>query len=231
MADRARDQIQRIIEDVETEFVHPELLSPDAWFLGGRAENEDLLKELFDEVLSGHVRNRRAYAEDDPEFLYASDKDDPRVVGTRRVVLKNLKSLNDKLKGSIPVASYRNQSHMYWDVTLPGVAGYMAGMLHNQNQAAAEGSPVTTALEYAVGQQLSKMLGYKLDGDIKPWGHITMGGTIANVEAVWAARNLRFQGVALGHAMHNDPAFEPGRNVTVHTADGRRERLASLSQW
>ena len=146
--------------------------------------------------------------------------------------LKNaVKSLNDKLKGSIPLSSYRNQSHMYWDITLPGVAGYIAGMLHNQNQAAAEASPVTTALEYAVGQDLCRMLGYDPEGEIKPWGHITVGGSIANVEAVWAARNLRFQAVALARALREDPALEEAKNVTVKTATGQRKRLLELSDW
>ncbi len=152
-------------------------------------------------------------------------------MATEDVLLDNLRNLNDKLKGSIPVASYRNQSHMYWDVTLPGVAGYIAGMLHNQNQAAAEGSPVTTALEFSVGQQLREMLGYDIEGDIKPWGHITVGGSIANVEALWAARNLRFQAVALAYAVHNDPSFAPARSLTVRKADGSRDRIVSLSDW
>ncbi len=69
MVDRAKDQIDRIINDIENEFQGPKPLSPDAWFLGGHAENEALLRKLFDEVIAGHVKNRRAYAPKDPPFL------------------------------------------------------------------------------------------------------------------------------------------------------------------
>lgn len=230
---RLEARLGAIVKDVQDRFDQPTTrpLSPDAWFLGGHAENEALLRALLSEVIDGHVSNRRAYARDDPDFLYEDDYDSEEFARTKDLLLQNLRGLNDKLKGSIPVASYRNQSHMYWDVTLPGVAGYIAGMLHNQNQAAAEGSPVTTALEYAVGQQLCDMLGYDVTGATKPWGHITVGGTIANVEAVWAARNLRFQAVALAHALRVDPAFADAANITLRTADGRRARMASLSDW
>ena len=57
----------------------------------------------------------------------------------------------------------------------------------------------------------------------------TVGGSIANVEAVWAARNLRFQSVALARAVREDPDLEPAKNVTVKTADGRRARLAEFN--
>lgn len=230
---RAAPQIGAIVADVQSRFDRPTTppLTPDAWFLGGRGENEALLRTLLDEVVTGHVRNRKAYADGDPDFLYPEDFQTQAFRDTSEVLLNNLKSLNDKLKGSIPVASYRNQSHMYWDITLPGVAGYLAGMLHNQNQAAAEGSPVTTALEYAVGQQLAEMLGYDTKGKVKPWGHITAGGSVANVEAVWAARNLRFQSVALAHALRVDPDLEKAAAITVHTAQGRRTKLVDLTAW
>lgn len=222
-----------MVENFQTEFAAPTAapISADAWFLGGNAENEALLRKLMERVLDGHVKNRRGYAEDDPDFLYESDYTTAAFEATVQRLLAGVDDLNDKLKGSIPLSSYRNQSHMYWDITLPGIAGYLAGMLHNQNQAAAEASPVTTALEYAVGLQLCEMLGYDPEGAIKPWGHITVGGSIANVEALWAARNLRFQAAALAHALRNDPALERAVNVTVRTANGRRAQLASLSEW
>lgn len=228
-------QVAQVVDEVQTRYNAPTLnpLSPDAWFLGAQGENEDLLRGLLNEALTGHVRNRKAYSEqfNDPEFLYEGDQDDDAYKVTSAALLENLKALNDKLKGSIPVASYRNQSHMYWDVTIPGVAGYIAGMLHNQNQAGAEGSPVTTAIEYAVGQQLCEMLGYDLEGKVKPWGHITMGGSIANIEATWAARNMRFQALALAHATRTIPAMSEGAKLPVKTAEGRATKLGDLTAW
>lgn len=222
------DAIDGILRDLGEKTPRP--VAPEAWFLGGNAENADLLGSLLTEALAGHVKNRRAYAPKDPDFLYEEDRnaDFARVSDE---MLASLQDLNDKLKGSIPLSSFRNQSHMYWDITLPGIAGYVAGMLHNQNQAAAEASPVTTAIEYFVGQQLCTMLGYDVDADPKPWGHITAGGTIANVEAAWAARNLRFQAVALAHTIRTNEDFADARKLTVKTCDGRRLPISRLSDW
>lgn len=220
--------ISQIVDDLTED--HIRRTTPEAWFLGGNAENADLLHDLLVEALSGHVQNRRAYCEDDPNFLYDTDRN-AKFTDARDQILKNLRALNDKLKGSIPLSSFRNQSHMYWDITLPGIAGYVAGMLHNQNQAAAEASPVTTAIEYVVGQQLCTMLGYDVNGAQKPWGHITGGGTIANVEAAWAARNLRFHAVALAKAIKHNPDFAQARDLTIKTCDGRRVAISALSEW
>ena len=41
----------------------------------------------------------------------------------------------------------RSHGHMLWDQVLPAMVGYFAGMLYNQNNVAAEASPVTTGLE------------------------------------------------------------------------------------
>ena len=39
---------------------------------------------------------------------------------------------------------------MNWDTSIPGKVGYIAGMLYNQNNCAAESSPVTTLMELEV---------------------------------------------------------------------------------
>ncbi len=220
--------LESIVQDLSN--AEPRPVGSEAWFLGGNAENAELLQELLTEALAGHVKNRRAYEPDDPDFLYAEDRN-ADFANSSEKMRSALRDLNDKLKGSIPLSSFRNQSHMYWDITLPGIVGYLAGLLHNQNQAAAEASPVTTAIEYVVGQQLCEMLGYDTTSDPKPWGHIAAGGTIANVEAAWAARNLRFQAVALAHAIRTNEAFEKARALTVKTCDGRRAPIVQLSEW
>lgn len=50
---------------------------------------------------------------------------------------------------------------MVWDINLPSIIRYFASMLYNQNNVAAEASPVTTVLEIEVGNDLCSMLGYK----------------------------------------------------------------------
>jgi hypothetical protein len=95
---------------------------------------------------------------------------------------------------------------------MPGIAGYLMAMMckllchrisissyitpsispDNPNNVATEASPLTTVLEIDVGKQLCKMIGYNIDITKSPvgWGHITCGGTVANLESMWAG-NLR----------------------------------------
>jgi glutamate/tyrosine decarboxylase-like PLP-dependent enzyme len=83
---------------------------------------------------------------------------------------------------------------MNWDLTMPGMLGYFAAMLYNQNNVALEASPVTAQLEQEVGKDLCKMLGFDTseDNPTPPWGHVTCDGSVANLEAMWAARNLKY---------------------------------------
>jgi glutamate/tyrosine decarboxylase-like PLP-dependent enzyme len=65
-------------------------------------------------------------------------------------------------------------------------AGYLAGMLINPNNHALDGGPGTSALEVEVVADLAAMFGFA-----EPFlGHLTSSGTIANLEALWVAREL-----------------------------------------
>lgn len=98
-----------------------------------------------------------------------------------------LQELSDRLaKHSAPFFSHRYAAHMNSETTLPAMLGYLIGMVYNQNNVAPEGGPLTGLLEYEVGQDLCKMLGFtSRDQTCKPWGHLTAGGSISNLEAVW----------------------------------------------
>jgi glutamate/tyrosine decarboxylase-like PLP-dependent enzyme len=62
-------------------------------------------------------------------------------------------------------------------------AGYLAAMLINPNNHALDGGPATSAMEKEVVAQLAAMFG--LDTHL---GHLTSSGTIANLEALYVAR-------------------------------------------
>ena len=75
------------------------------------------------------------------------------------------------------------------DRALPGILGYLSTMLHNPNNLAYESSNVTMGMEIQVGKDLCELLGYSVGNVDKPgkptgWGHITCGGSIANLEAI-----------------------------------------------
>ena len=66
------------------------------------------------------------------------------------------------------------------------VAGYLAAMLVNPNNHALDGGPGTSGLEVEVVDQLRVMFGLPSPG----LGHLTSSGTIANLEALWVAREV-----------------------------------------
>ena len=65
------------------------------------------------------------------------------------------------------------------------VIGYVAAMLINPNNHSLDGGPATARMEKEVVVDLARMLG--MDEHL---GHLTTSGTIANLEALWIAREL-----------------------------------------
>ncbi len=206
--------------------------SPEAWFLGPRAENVALLHELIDAAIDSHADFRRGFHPEDPTHLTKAIQASPEFRAGADRLRRETGVLLDKLKLSAPFSSMRYQGHMLWDQALPGLVGLVAGLLYNQNNVAAEASPVTTRLEIEAGNDLCRMLGYTVGGDsIQPWGHITSGGTIANIEAVWAFRNLKFGGVAARAALREVPALAAARDIEVPLWSGGQARLVELDTW
>ncbi len=65
------------------------------------------------------------------------------------------------------------------------VAGYLTAMLINPNNHALDGGPATARMEKEAVAQLAGMFGLATH-----LGHLTTSGTIANLEALWVAREL-----------------------------------------
>ncbi|HYI37487.1 MAG TPA: aminotransferase class I/II-fold pyridoxal phosphate-dependent enzyme [Thermoleophilaceae bacterium] len=65
-------------------------------------------------------------------------------------------------------------------------AAYATAMLLNPNNHALDGGPATAELEREAVEQLRVMLGVPAPG----LGHLTSSGTVANLEALWVAREL-----------------------------------------
>src|SRR5215469_8414034 len=78
------------------------------------------------------------------------------------------------------------------------VVGYLATMLINPNNHALDGGPATAAMEKDVTGQLAAMFGFQTH-----LGHLTTSGTIANLEALYVARELHPElGVAYSSEAH-----------------------------
>ena len=78
------------------------------------------------------------------------------------------------------------------------VAGYLAAMLVNPNNHALDGGPATARMEREVTAQLAAMFGFATH-----LGHLTTSGTIANLEALFVARELHpGRGIAFSADAH-----------------------------
>jgi glutamate/tyrosine decarboxylase-like PLP-dependent enzyme len=109
------------------------------------------------------------------------------------------------------------------------VAGYLAAMTINPNNHALDGGPATGAMEKEVVRELAAM--FRLPGDTL--GHLTSSGTIANLEALWVARQLH-PGRAVAHSQDAHYTHERMcevlgmRSVPVATDDAGRMDLDAL---
>ena len=65
----------------------------------------------------------------------------------------------------------------------------------------------------------------------RPWGHITCDGTVANIESLWSARNLKFYPLALHEALKNEIALKPAAAIEVALPDGTSGTFLRLSTW
>jgi glutamate/tyrosine decarboxylase-like PLP-dependent enzyme len=210
----------------------------EAWFLGPKAENADELERFIVEAIRDQAFWRRNFHPSDPTHITGEMKRSPEYLEAMDSLTEGYQSLLAFLKKSVPFFSMRYQGHMNWDLTIPGILGYFAAMLYNPNNVAFEGSTATTILEILVGDDLCKMLGYTIPdeaeiekGAIRPWGHITCDGTVANIEALWSARNLKFYPLALQVALKEDPALVNAKEITIALPTGNSVPLIELDTW
>lgn len=208
----------------------------EAWFLGPKAENADEFERLVIEAVRDQAYWRRNYHPSDPTHITDEIKRSPEYLQAMDALKDGYRELLAFLKKSVPFFSMRYQGHMNWETTLAGALGYFAAMLYNPNNVAFEGSTATTILELLTGDDLCRMLGYQISTDpdskaIRPWGHITCDGTVANIEALWSARNLKFHPLALREALVLDPALAAGHALEVSLPTGCTAKLLDLTTW
>lgn len=163
------------------------------WFLGPRGENADILERLLTEALRDHVFWRRNYHPEDGLTIREMDRRKEGYDEAVATLTQELMGLLAELKRGVPFFSGRYKGHMVFEQTIASQVGYFAAMLYNPNNVSIEASPVTTRLELEVAEQLARMVGYLPK---RAWGHLTSGGTVANFEALWVARNVSYFPVA-----------------------------------
>lgn len=159
-----------------------------AWFAGPKAENAEWFSGWIRRIAEDYYAWRRNYFPEDGVVVDSAlrrrneaftDAFDDRLI-----------ELLARLKGDVPFQSPRYAGHMLAEQTLPSVAGYFAAMLYNPNNVSVDVAPVTLRLEIEAARLLCRMIGYPESC----WAHLCSGGTVANLEALWVARTVRYLG-------------------------------------
>jgi len=165
-----------------------EPINTDALFMGPKSENYDFFRRMLLYLMDDHADWRKFFHPDDAPVVTEAEKRHGDFQDTLQKTREALVDLAGQLQdSSTPWFSPRYLGHMNTDTLMAANLGYMLTILYNPNNCAYEGSPATTSLEIEVGRQLAALMGYDPK---KAWGHITSGGTVANYEAIWLARNL-----------------------------------------
>ena len=214
-----------------------------AAFLGPKGENADELERLLLEVLRDHVFWRRNFHPRDPRLIDERDKRTEAFDEMSARLRDELSQILAELKRAAPLYSPRQVAHIVSDPSLPALVGYFAGMLYNQNNVVAEVSPETVREEREYFKALAHMMGYPtfvpetLPPDARSrrsaysWGHLCSGGTVANLEALWIARNIRLYPLAVRLVAHRTDAFSNFGELEVTTPTGERAPLDALSTF
>jgi glutamate/tyrosine decarboxylase-like PLP-dependent enzyme len=114
-----------------------------------------------------------------------------------------LAELAERLRNTYPYPDPHYAGQMLKPPTAIAWAAYATAMLLNPNNHALDGGPATAEMEKESVAQIAAMFGYE-----QHLGHLTASGTIANLEALWVAREL-----------HPDAAIVSGDNA--HYTHGR----------
>ncbi|HEY3278380.1 MAG TPA: pyridoxal-dependent decarboxylase [Syntrophorhabdaceae bacterium] len=166
-----------------------ERINVNALFLGPKSENYVFFKEMLNFLMDDYAEWRRYFHPEDLLIVTAQEQEGDDFLATRQRTREALIELAGNLQlSSVPWFSPRYLGHMASDTLMAANLGFMLTLLYNPNNCAFEASPATTALEIEVGRQLAGLMGFDPQ---KSWGHITSGGTVANYEGLWMARNLK----------------------------------------
>lgn len=162
-------------------------LNLDALFIGDKSENADIFKDTMNKLINEHMGWRLNYMPQDKPLITESDKGSKSFKETSEHMQSVLDDLSVRLRfNSVPWHSPRYFGHMNSETLMPAILAYSYAMLWNGNNVAYESSPGTSQMEEEVGQDFADLNGYK-DG----WGHISADGSLANMEGLWYARNMK----------------------------------------
>lgn len=216
---------------------------------GPAAENAAEMLRLVTQVLDDHAHWRRNLHPEDPSLLTPARR--AQLADAQQDLEDAVTWLLAQLKRSFPFHNPRYLAHMQSETTIASLVGGLAGMLFNANNVTSESGAVTLQLEIEACNRLLGMIGYRPPPTppAEPaadtiaqylrsleqgfgWCHLCSGGTSANVEALWAARNVRLSSLAIAAAARavqlSLPVVLPGENLEREIADLSEAQLLRL---
>lgn len=194
------------------------------FFLGAYAENNSVFESIWLEFYREHVSWRRGFHPEDEPPIKADVQFQPQYLQSIAKTKQSLHKLSAKLRQSVPFYHPRYIGHMSSDLLMPGLLAQMITTLYNPNNVCADAAPVTIDLEVKYGEKLANMFGFNTVPQHFPcaFGHLTSGGTVANYQAVWYAKALKYYPLALQKGLANFADF----TLTLN-----QHPLADHTQW
>jgi glutamate/tyrosine decarboxylase-like PLP-dependent enzyme len=136
----------------------------------------------FEPLLAGVIEAHRAWEESWAPF--AADVVQKVDAGAWEAAAREL---SERLRENYPHFHPLYAGQMLKPPHPAAVVGYLAAMLVNPNNHALDGGRATAAMEKECVSSLLRMFGFTRDDAM---GHLTASGTVANLEALWVAREL-----------------------------------------
>jgi glutamate/tyrosine decarboxylase-like PLP-dependent enzyme len=161
----------------------------DLYFLGPKSEQRKFLHEIIELINNDYIFWRRNLYPKDPPTIPHQHLTSECAREYNDILMQNLIQLLGELKSDVPFFSPRYIAHMTSEVALPALIGNYAGLLYHSNNVTIESSPVTLKYELEVGAQFADLFDFHPKNS---FGHITSGGTIANLESVFYNKACRF---------------------------------------
>ncbi|KAK6080365.1 pyridoxal-dependent decarboxylase domain protein [Seiridium cupressi] len=171
-----------------------------SYFIGPQAENLPYFEKNIHTILEELRLARTRYFPEDGKFINESVQKSPAFKKSMKKLSNAVqKAANILGRTSIPFWSPRYEAHMCTDMSMASLLGYFMTMIYNPNNVALEASPLSTVAEMEVGEQLCDLFGYNIDEDNHDapvgWGHVTCGGTVANLESICWPKGAAVAGI------------------------------------
>ncbi|MCI2955664.1 tyrosine decarboxylase [Staphylococcus caprae] len=163
-------------------------LNLHALFIGDKAENGQLYKELLINMVDEHLGWRQNYMPQDRPVITPQEKNSEKYIKTVNHMNEVMNEISARMRThSVPWhTAGRYWGHMNTETLMPSILAYNFAMLWNGNNVAYESSPATSQMEEEVGYEFADLMSYK-----NGWGHIVADGSLANLEGLWYARNIK----------------------------------------